>query len=243
MLLPAVLALACGGATDGAFVHPDDVAIVLTIPVDGGSFASLGSDTYRLSMHGVAASSGFVAHQPEPTSGQAATGAIVDPYRWDPANPPTAAVVVADPGTAESKGVLLLRILNPRYDAMTATLTADVQIDTTYRGEHLAPFVGEAASSLPASFGQASVVIESWWHHPSCGSGHVQCYLHYGCCTQPAQTHPLGNVKVGMCWSWSAFSCVPCHDDPCGAGFPDACGAKNCYTSCLNDAGCMPTGS
>lgn len=236
-LLLGAASAACGAASTSA---PEDINVVLTHTAGGGAFADLGGGTARLTLHGVGASTGYSAEQPVPASGVTSTKAVLDEYEWDPANPPTAAVAVTDATATSNQNVILVSLMNPSYDKTLATLSFDVQLATNYRGQNLARYVADADSSLPPSFGQTTVVIDSWWHH-SCSRGYIQCYLHYGCCSQPFVTHPLGNMKVDRCWSWSQLSCQPCSDDPCKSGFPNECGSGNCYASCMGASECNPT--
>ena len=241
LVLVALLALACTGGEPVSVVdNQDSVNILLTHRAGGGSFENLGYGTYRLTLFNVAAQTTYAAEQPEPASGQTATSAVMKEFNWNPVDPPIAAVVITDPAVSDTQDVLLVRLMSPVYNESLATLSFDVQIETNYRGQNLLPYVAHADLSLPASFGQVSVVVDSIWHHFTCGKGYIQCYLHYGCCSQPFVTQPLGSFKVSKCWSWGSMACIPCSNDPCAPQFPDYCVAGNCYTSCLDADDCTP---
>jgi hypothetical protein len=240
---PTLLALcliACGGGSAESDV--EGVSAQLVVTAGGGTLTDLGHGTYQLTLHGVGATTGYAAEDPAPASGETSTRTVIEQYEWDESNPPTAAILVTDPAVADTQDTMLVRIMNPRYDEASATLSLDVQLDTAYDGQILAGYVARADASLPASFGQTTVVVDSFWHHFSCSKGYITCYLHYGCCSQPFVTRPLGRFKVDRCWSWSRVACVPCSDDPCKSQFPDECSGGNCYTSCMDANECTPTG-
>lgn len=242
-ITPAILALSLAAACgDGSYREPDGASAKLVLTAGGGTLADQGYGTYLLTLHEVGATAGYSAEQPVSASGETSTRAIIEQYAWDETNPPTAAVLVTDPAVAKDQDTMLVRIMKPRYDEANATLSLEAQLDTTYDGQILAGYVSNADASLPASFGQTTVVVDSFWHHHfSCSKGYVSCYLHYGCCSQPFVTHPLGRFKVDRCWSWSQFACVPCSEDPCKSQFPKDCGKGNCYDSCQDSDDCTPT--
>jgi len=243
-IAPAVLALslvtACGDAS--TYRDPEDVSVKLVLTGGGGTLGDLGDGTYQLSLRDVGATAGYSAEEPAAASGETSTRAVIEQYEWDETNPPTAAILITDPAVPDTQDTMLVRIMSPRYDEANATLSLDVQLDTNYDGQILASYAADADASLPASFGQTTLVVDSFWHHPSCSRGYISCYLHYGCCSQPFVTHPLGRFKVDRCWSWSRLACVPCSDDPCKSQYPNECGGGNCYSSCLDASDCTPTG-
>jgi len=244
LVLYCLIHLSCSGTngSDVTVLPTDDVNVLFTHRAGSGLFEDIGNGTYRLTLYNVDVSTGYSARQPELTSGSTSTKTVIEKYDWDPANPPTAAVVITDPAVPDTQDVMIVRLLKPVYNESSASLSFYVQLDSNYREPNLAPYLADADPSLPASFGQVNVVVDSFLPH-QCSDGYIQCYRHYGCCSQPSVTQPLGSFKVHRCWSWSHVACIPCSEDPCKTHFPDECGGGTCYTSCLDDSSCWPQAS
>jgi len=191
----------------------------------GGSAAS--GEEYRLTLEGHGGGTVYFSDRPERIFGNAPTGRFLDGLGFDPGNPPNAALVTqAEDGTED---VVILELLNPDYDEAAGSVSYNAVVLAEYQGEGLAHVVDQQLdSSLPESFGQASLFIDD------CADTMVTCRADYG----NGASRILGTR--GMCWHFGDLWCRPCGDyaAECNATFPDLCQGRcgiqlQCGMTCL----------
>lgn len=190
------------------------------------------ADTYTITLEQGLGHTIYFSDRPARIVGAAPTPKFLAGLGFTPANPPNAALVVEPtPGTTE---IAVVELYEPRYDEATFTATYDAKLlanyeTTTELGFHEQP--GDLAQLAP-TFGSAHLLIDD------CANGTVTCWAGDAGVVGTFQDH-------GMCWSLTAFACVPCepyyHTNPatsdvvaywidkCGSTFDCPAGACNAY--------------
>lgn len=191
-------------------------------PTTDGTPVPGGGAQYLLTLDGHPGGTVYFSDRPERIFGDAPTRQFLDGLGFSPANPPNAALVAQ---TDAGEDVLVLELLNPSYDAAAGTLIYGANVLSQYAGEGLAHVAArQRDDTIAPQFGRASLFIDD------CPAQNpLECYS--DCSTTQGN---LGNQ--GMCWSWSAIQCVPCHGGgwsgtaaTCNATFP-SCDGK-CFTN------------
>jgi hypothetical protein len=78
---------------------------------------------------------------------------------FDPADPPNAAVVLAEPASAE-EDVVIVELSDPDYDAAAETLRYTVTVLGERGAPGLTAWTDRADASLPETFGHVALFID-----------------------------------------------------------------------------------
>lgn len=120
-------------------------------------------ETYLLTLKDAPEQTIFFSDRPKRIVGTTLTDQFLVELGFDPADPPNAALVIAqDDGTTDT---VVLELFDPAYDKVSATLTYRVTVlegyDSTQETE--AGFAEQplTAAEVPATFGQCSLFIDS----------------------------------------------------------------------------------
>jgi len=139
-----------------------------------GSFELNDGETYLLTLKNAPEQTIFFSDRPQRIVGTTQTAQFLAELGFDPADPPNAALVIAqNDGTTDT---MVLELLDPAYDKASATLTYQVKVlegyDTTQATE--AGFMEQplTADEVPATFGQCSLFIDSM---PGCSPWDPRC--------------------------------------------------------------------
>jgi hypothetical protein len=208
-------------AAAGSFV-PNPQAAMAATPGASGTPTAARHGAYRLTLTGHTGETIAFADRPARTFSEVPTSRFIQSQggMFTPLNPPNAALVADTP--QQEDDVLLLELLNPRYDAGTQTLTYEADILQQYQGEGLKPLAAKQQDrSIAPRFGPASLFIDD------CPDGVVYCHVPNG-----SVVGDLGSQ--GYCWHWDVWRCEPCNGGwdhtaaLCNQTFP-AC-QNACYT-------------
>ena len=240
--------LAAGGfATAGLAPAATQEASPRASPASGGktffmfvqSFASgrlapkAGEDgLYELTLAEGLGQTLYFSDRPERIVGSVPTQRFLDGLGFTPANPPNAALV-ADVGGGDEE-ILVVELLNPRYDEAARTATYDVAIlsdfdrvdmrfaETPAGGEHLA---------AGRTYGASHLFIDDC-PDVSC------CLRQYPGGREPTCVGPQTYYNGGQCWHGSCFCCESCfgHSEQ---DFADGCNATypECEGECFVNTG------
>lgn len=190
-------------------------------PVAGRPSSPVRRGQFVLTLTGHAGETVYFSDRPARVFGEAATGKFLAGLGFTPADPPNAALVAE---TAQGSDVLLVELMNPSYDEVTATLTYEADVARQYQGEGLKFQADQQQDeTIAPEFSQASLFIDDCWNTI------IDCLTPQGVLT----CGPFANLKVGQCWHWDSLSCYPCQDptDACNNAFPGTCcsgGSCNC---------------
>jgi hypothetical protein len=157
-----------------------------------------GSGVSTLSLEGSLGQTVYFSDRPARRVGLIPTAVLLEQLGFTPADPPNAALVAQ---TAEGEDILVIELMNPRFDEAAETLAYDVRLLADYTGTGLADLAErQADDQFASSFTAAHLFIDG------CGKG--QCW----------------DGAVSMCVSCKCFKkgvegcpCVsgtrkPCHD-------------------------------
>jgi hypothetical protein len=152
--------------------------------------------SYTLSLQGGIGQTVYFSDRPARRLGLVPTAVLLDQLGFTPADPPNAALVAQTP-TGED--ILVIELMNPRYDAAAGTLAYDVQVLAHYAGEGLADLAArQDDDQFAPSFTTPHLFIDG------CGKG--QCW----------------DGAVSMCVSCQCFQ-MGVQGCPCVTGIQNPC--------------------
>jgi hypothetical protein len=161
------------------------------------------SGVYTLSLEGSLSDTVYFSDRPARRVGLIPTAVLLEQLGFTPADPPNAALVAQ---TAEGEDILVVELMNPRFDEAAETLAYDVRLLADYAGDGLADLVArQADDQFASSFTTAHLFIDG------CGKG--QCW----------------DGAVSMCVSCKCFK-LGVQGCPCVSGTRNPCydPAMNC---------------
>jgi len=174
------------------------------------------SGVYTLSLEGSLGDTVYFSDRPARRVGVIPTAVLLEQLGFTPADPPNAALVAE---TADGEDILVVELMNPRYDEAAGTLAYDVRLLADYAGTALADLAArQADDQFASSFTTAHLFIDG------CGGG--QCW----------------NSAVAMCVSCQCFQ-MGVQGCPCVSGTQSPCYDPN--MQCESNPGSAPgsTGS
>jgi len=174
------------------------------------------SGVYTLSLEGSLGDTVYFSDRPARRVGVIPTAVLLEQLGFTPADPPNAALVAE---TADGEDILVVELMNPRYDEAAGTLAYDVRLLADYAGTALADLAArQADDQFASSFTTAHLFIDG------CGGG--QCW----------------NSAVSMCVSCQCFQ-MGVQGCPCVSGTQNPCYDPN--MQCESNPGSAPgsTGS
>ena len=195
--------------------QPDPMFLFVQ-PFDGGTWAPKdGEDgVYTLTLTGAAANTIYFSDRPERIVGLSPTQTFLDGLGFTPENPPNAALV-APREDGEGQEILVIELIDPRYDADAETLTYDAVVLADY-GEHgLAHLANQQQDyEIGEAFGAGSLFIDDCQSQP------------WRCLDNDNQT--VGTLQLSYCWHNG--ECRTCAFPPtaCDEAFPDKCPDNGC---------------
>jgi hypothetical protein len=124
------------------------------------------SGVYTLSLEGSMGQTVYFSDRPARRVGLVSTTILLEELGFTPADPPNAALVAQ---TAEGEDILVVELMNPRFDEAAGTLAYDVRLLADYAGGGLADLAARQDDDQFASaFTTAHLFIDG------CGKG--QCW-------------------------------------------------------------------
>lgn len=177
---------------------------------------------YVLTLRGHTGGTIGFSDRPARDFGEVPTSRFFTGLGFFPNNPPNAALVMDTP---EQQGaVVLVELLDPRYDPSNQTLTYEANLLHQYpnaKGEVLASLAAKAERTPPASFTNVSLFIDD------CPDSVESCWV----APTGGQCGYRGQISSGNCWNWTYWTCNPCgsYSSQCNASQP------NCNGGCLDD--------
>jgi hypothetical protein len=154
------------------------------------------SGVYTLSLEGSSAQTVYFSDRPARRVGLVPTNVLLDQLGFTPADPPNAALVAQ---TAEGEDILVVELMNPRFDEAAGTLAYDVRLLADYAGTGLADLAArQDDDQFASSFTTAHLFIDG------CGGG--QCW----------------DGSVSMCVSCQCFQ-LGVQGCPCVSGTQNPC--------------------
>ena len=151
---------------------------------------------YTLTLEGSVGHTVYFSDRPARRVGLIPTAVLLEQLGFTPADPPNAALVTQTPA---GEDILVVELLNPRYDGAAGTLVYDVRLLADYAGVGLADLVArQADDQFAASFTTAHLFID--------GCGRKQCW----------------DGAVSMCVSCQCFQ-MGVQGCPCVSGTRNPC--------------------
>jgi len=170
------------------------------------------SDTYVLTLYEISPQVIYFSDRPERIVGHAEMAKFLKGLGFSDKNPPNAAIQLL--AANQQQDTIVVELMKPHYDETKRTLQYEIKIlQEAEKG--LAVFTEKKDGALPAKFNDVSLFIDD------CQD------FEFPCCNGLDAVGYIG--PLAMCWSWSDFSCEPCHDDPdadCNSKYPSCNG--NC---------------
>ena len=206
----------CGGSSDNAApVVPDNddgktKRFLFVQNASSGTFVNDGSNNYTLTLKGVSPQTIYFSDRPVRDAGQVPMQKFLDTGCFKNSNPPNAAIDVL--GASEANDVVIVELLNPIYNADTATLqyTAHILKDGNLS---IDSFNTRKDDSIAESFGGVALFIDD------CSNFKVYCVDKDG--------HKAGEMTCCSCFSWSQGCNLQ----------KDCCSFDRCQNSCTNKYG------
>jgi hypothetical protein len=167
LVLFLLLALSAAGATTAAqdpagTPEADSVSLLFVQQASGGALAPTDADAWTLTLTGVVPHTVYFADRPERAAGTVPTAEFVTvPELFDPADPPNAALVLAEPAS-EEEDVLVVELREPVYDAGAGTLQYTVTLLEEIGDGGLVAWSERADAALPATFGHVALFIDGF---------------------------------------------------------------------------------
>jgi hypothetical protein len=217
-------------AQDATPVAGSDKTVFLFLQsFDNGSLTPKSDEdgVYELDLHGEHGRTIAFSDRPERIVASVPTSGFLEGLGFTPTNAPNAALVFEpSPGVTD---VIVVELLNPRYDPEGKTLSYDVRILDEFVGDQAMGFREVARHPDPAGeeFGVSHLFIDDCADLNDCYFG--ENYI-----------GPIPGGSVGTCWSWDNWLCKP--DNPnCGGlsgeYYDNLC--NQTYTECYD--GCVAT--
>jgi len=154
------------------------------------------SGLFILSLEGSLGQTVYFSDRPARRVGLVPTNMLLDQLGFTPADPPNAALVAQ---TAEGEDILVVELMNPRFDAAAGTLAYDVRLLADYAGTGLADLAArQVDDQFATTFTTAHLFIDG------CGGG--QCW----------------DGAVSMCVSCQCFQ-LGVQGCPCVSGTQNPC--------------------
>lgn len=154
------------------------------------------SGVYTLSLEGSLGHTVYFSDRPARRVGLIPTAVLLEQLGFTPADPPNAALVAQ---TAEGEDILVVELMNPRFDEAAGTLAYDVRLLADYTGDGLADLVArQDDEQFASSFTTAHLFID--------GCGRRQCW----------------DGAVSMCVSCQCFQ-LGVQGCPCVSGTRNPC--------------------
>ena len=154
------------------------------------------SGVYTLSLEGSLGHAVYFSDRPARRVGLIPTAVLLEQLGFTPADPPNAALVAE---TADGEDILVVELMNPRYDEAAETLAYDVRVLAGYEGSGLADLAArQVDDQFSPAFMSAHLFIDG------CGKG--QCW----------------DGAVSMCVSCKCFK-GKVQGCPCVSGTKNAC--------------------
>ena len=173
-------------------------------PVPGGGASIL------LTLEGHTGQTIYFSDRPTREVGAVPTADFLKGLGFGAENPPNAALVAE---FERGQGVVVLKLVEPTYDAETGTLVYGAEVLEGYEGENLTPVLADqVAARLPAAFGPAALFIDDCWDLTVCWC--LASTDPYG--SQYPYDHALGDIPIGHIstrWSLIWNDCVIQEDD------------------------------
>ena len=145
---------------------------------------------------------------------------------FDPADPPNAALVAR---TEAGEDVVVVELLDPRYDAATRTVTYDVRVLADDAGEALASLAArQQDAQFAETFGAASLFIDA---QPACQPQTISCWDESG-----AEGVMVGTLSAQADYCYPVDCCFGC--GPCDGFAPLLQACLNQYPNCGNCRAC-----
>lgn len=152
---------------------------------------------YELTLENTSAQTIYFSDRPDRIVGTVPTDTFLEALGFTPADPPNAALVAQ---TDNGEGILVVELLNPRWDMDQGTLTYDVRVLNDYQGDGLGHLVErQVDTELAETFEHASLFIDD------CADV-TTCYGTWG----RTVVGPFPEGTLGRCWGWWPFGCNPC---------------------------------
>ena len=152
----------------------------------------------------------YFSDRPERIVGTMPAQTFLDQLGFSASNPPNAALVVATGNNGrDDESVLIVELLNPRYDAVTRSTIYDVHLLSDY-GRIGLRFDREPQWSLQdaQTYGASTLFIDN--ANYTCGQLNVWCYTEPtdGTCNNVGQIGPMK-----FCYNSGDRACEPCTGD------------------------------
>ncbi|MGD9711658.1 MAG: hypothetical protein AB7V46_06280 [Thermomicrobiales bacterium] len=181
-------------------------------PTANGTPVAGGGASYLLTLEGHSGQTIYFSDRPDRIVGAMPTEDFLENLGFTPVNPPNAALVAE---FAVGDGVVVLKLINPTYDAETRTVTYGVELLEGFAGENLEPVTREQVEArLPAEFGSAALFIDDCPNYTGCSvevcasvvvpGGEPEVY----CWAESVGPIPTGPYKA--CFTPDKLSCTPC---------------------------------
>ncbi|MDQ3694564.1 MAG: hypothetical protein M3464_13205 [Chloroflexota bacterium] len=186
----------------------------------------------------------YFADRPERQVGGAPTERVLAAIGFDPENPPNAGLVAH---TDDGERVIILELMNPRFDQAVESLTYDVRPLADYDGAGLSHLAAKHSDEeLPEAFAAASLFIDGGGcPYPICGG--ICCDASQGMVCQGQGAYCQSIYQSGMCQGGNACDQRPhttcnaagtcyCGTDiegggACVNGVQNICSRSTCSTS------------
>jgi hypothetical protein len=196
-------------------------------PVASGTPVPGGGASFLLTLEGHTGQTIYFSDRPNRIVGAAPTQQFLDGLGFATSNPPNAALVAE---FKTGQGVVVVELIEPRYDADAGTVTYGAEVLEGYEGENLVPVVAEqVAERLPAEFSEAALFIDDCPIYTSCLT---EVWASFG--GEPVflgleSVGPIPNGPYKACFNKDTITCAPCDTtlqkltDLCNAAYPDMC--------------------
>jgi len=182
-----------------------------------GTFVSNGDDSYTLTLKGISEQTVYFSDRPQRDAGQVSTKRFVEGSCFNSKNPPNAAIDVMEGN--ESSDLVVVELLDPRYDAAKKSLQYTVRI-IAESNLSTDSFNKRADALLPEEFGAAAVFIDS------CPDRTVQCSNYFTYSSD--EVIVAGSVNCCQCFDWDTLDC---------RFKSDCCSFERCQKTCISTYG------
>jgi hypothetical protein len=186
-----------------------------------------GGARFLVTLEGHTGQTIYFSDRPDRIVGATPTDDFLQEFGFYPDNPPNAALVAE---FKTGQGVVVVELIEPRYDADAGTVTYGAEVLEGYEGENLVPVVAEqVAERLPAEFSEAALFIDDCPIYTSCLT---EVWASFG--GEPVflgleSVGPIPNGPYKACFNKDTITCASCDTtlqkltDLCNAAYPDMC--------------------